>query len=261
MEQSYKNIYDYIEIFYRRKWMLIIPMLLGTMIAAFIAYTLPPYYHSSTLILVEQQQVPEGYVIPTDTTPMVQRLNTISQQIMSRTNLEKIITDFNLYKGGAKDNPLAKILGWFGQGKITKPLKEDLIESMKKGIEIKVIGGSGGKGGDAFSISYGGENPYITMQVTNALASLFIEENLKIREEYVEGTSEFLVNELGKAKQELEEQEKAIRMFKEKYIGSLPQQLEANLRTLDRLQLELQSVDASLKNAEDRKFFWRSNSV
>jgi len=93
------------------------------------------------------------------------------------------------------------------------------------------------------------------MKVTNTLASLFIEENLKIREQYAEGTSEFLVNELDKAKTDLEAQERTLRDFKERHMGSLPEQLDANLRTLDRLQVDLQTVAATIKNTTDRIHF------
>jgi polysaccharide chain length determinant protein (PEP-CTERM system associated) len=236
MEQSNKTLFDYIDIFYRRKWMLVIPLLLGTGIAVFVSFKLPSYYRSTTLILVEQQKVPEAYVTPTDTTPIEQRLSTMKQQIMSRTRLEQIINEFNLYKDDA--------------GSV---LKEDIIERIRDNIEIDIIGGDRRRPSNAFSISYTGREPYTTMQVTNTLASLFIEENLKTRERYAEGTSEFIISELEKAKKELEVQEKTFREFKERHMGALPEQLDANLRTLDRLQLELQSVNDALKNADDRE--------
>lgn len=253
MAQSNKGFHDILEIGYRRKWLIIIPLLLGTGIGGGIAFSLPPIFKSSTLIMVEQQKVPEAYVKATDETPIESRLNTISQQIMSRTKLEQIITDFNLYKEKG-NSAYATILKWVGIAPSSNISKEELIENMRKVIEIKVHGEKGSqKGGDAFTISFSGSEPLMTMQVTNTLASLFIEENLKVREQYAEGTSEFLADELEKAKQELESQEKALKRFKEMYMGRLPQQMEANLRTLDRLQMELQSTHAALKNAEDRK--------
>lgn len=254
MTQQNKGVHEQIEILLRRKWMIIVPLILGTGIGALIAYGLPSYYRSATLIMVEQQKVPESYIKATDETPIERRLSTISQQIMSRTKLEQIITDFNLYKDKPKD-VYSKTMRWFGLETPQKSSKEELVEMMRKDIEIKVLGegSSSKKGGDAFSISFSGRDPYVTMQVTNTLASLFIEENLKVREQYAEGTFEFLSDELEKAKQELESQEKALKGFKERYMGRLPQQMEANLRTLDRLQMELQSTLAALKNAEDRK--------
>lgn len=239
--------------------MMIIPIFIGTVAGALISYSLPLFYRSTTLILVEQQQVPEAYVRPTDMTPIGRRLNTINQQIMSRSNLEKIVKELNLYKDDNLHQPLNP-LNWLGIKKGGLSTNEEIVEQMKKDVEVKVISDGSNvnereRGGGAFSISYTGKDPYITMQVTNAIASLFIEENLKIREQYAEGTSEFLVSEMEKAKKELEAQENALRKFREEYMGRLPDQLDANLRTLDRLQMEFQSVIDSLKTAEDRKIF------
>lgn len=261
MELPYKNIHDILDSVYRRKWTLIIPSVLCTAAAVLISFTLPSYYQSSTLILLEQQLVPERYVTSTDRTPIDQRLKTIRQQIMSRTKLGQIIDDFKLYgekETKGEDSLFTKAMKFLPTGESGKPTKDDLIERMRNDIEITVIGGStkgSGSGGNAFSISYTGTDPFITMQVTNTLASLFIDENLRLREEFVEGTSEFLVSEVERAKKDIEEQENVLRLFKEKHMGSLPEQLDANLRTLDRLQLELKSVNDAIKNSEDRKTF------
>lgn len=258
MEQHQNSIFDYLEIIYRRKWVLIAPIILGSGIALFLSFILPAYYRSTTLILVEQQQVPEAYVKSTDTTSVEKRINTINQQIMSRTNLEKIINNFNLYKYDANKesskNPLSVLQKFLMPLNNKTSAKEDMIDQMRKDIEIRLEGvRQRGAEADAFSISYSSRDPYIAMQVAGTLVSLFIDENLKIREQYAEGTSEFLVSEMNKAKQELETQEIALRRFKEEQVGSLPEQLDANLRTLDRLQMELQIVNDNLKNADGRK--------
>ncbi|MBI5238064.1 MAG: hypothetical protein HY887_06540, partial [Deltaproteobacteria bacterium] len=234
----------------RRKRVVIASLVSCTVIGAVLAFVLPPVYRSTTLILVEQQQVPESYVAATVKTPFGQRLNTIRQQIMSRTRLERIINDFHLYRG-ADEGAFSSIKGLFkGAAKEPRSL-EGALERMAQDIEVKVTGEK--KAEDAFSITYSGKDPYITMQVTNTLAALFIEENLKAREQYVEGTTDFLANELEKAKKDLEAQERDVRSFKEKYMGGLPQQLEANLRTLDRLQMEMQAAALEIKNAQDKK--------
>lgn len=253
MEQSGKNIYFYMEVVLRRRWAILIPFVIATCIAALIAIKLPPSYLSTTLLQVEQQQVPDVYVTPADRTPFVQRLFTIRQQIMSRANMEKIINDFKLYKDDKGDvvDILYRILNKIGFKVNTSPGKEEMLERMQRDIEINMIGDK--KAENAFTISYTGRDPYITMQVTNTLASLFIEESLKVREQFAEGTSAFLENELENAKKELEVQERAVRNFREKNMGGLPQQLEANLRTLDRLQMELQTLTIEIKSAEERK--------
>ena len=111
-EASNKSLLDQIEPFIRRKWIVILSVLLVFPIAVAVAFMLPKSYRSTTLILVEQQKVSEQYVTPTDSTPITQRLNTISQQIMSRTNLENIVESYNLNapkKPGLKEKILYKI--------------------------------------------------------------------------------------------------------------------------------------------------------
>ncbi len=257
MNRPDTNINDYIEILKRRKWLLIAPTLICLVIAIVVALAMPSQYRSTTMIIIEGQQVPEAYVKSTDKTPLNSRLSTLTQQIMSRTRLEKIAEDFNLYEDSGSG--LLHRLGLRKSTGTVEPGMESIITKMRKNIRIDIIEGgrsnSGGNNPDAFSISYTGTNPEIIMQMTNTLASLFIEENLKVREEYAEGTSEFLISELNKAKGELERQEQALRRFKELHMGALPEQLDANLRTLDRLQLELQSARGSLKNAVERRSF------
>lgn len=258
MQETLSEIKNYWEAVWRRKWLVILPAVLCTIVSVFIAVRLPSFYRSTTVILVEQQQIPEAYVTPTDRTPFGQRLQTIRQQILSKPRLEKIIDDLHLYRGGG-DRLLTRIKKTLGLQKASAassaPSREVVIEGMINDIEINVIGG---QRGDAFNISYIGTDPYTVMQVTSTLASLFIEENLKVREQYAEGTSEFLANELENAKKVLEAQEVAVRSFKEKFMGGLPQQLETNLRALDRLQLDIQNVRSDIKNAEDRRILLES---
>jgi uncharacterized protein involved in exopolysaccharide biosynthesis len=157
---------------------------------------------------------------------------------MSRTRLESIINEFGLYKK-EKD----------------KVTNEELVELMRGSIEldIKSESRSGRDSMSAFSISYIGNDPETVMHVTNRLASLFIEENLKVREQQAEGPTEFLDTQMQSLKATLETHEAQIKLFKEKHMGELPSQLEANLRTLDRIQLERQITNDALRSAEDRK--------
>ncbi len=257
MKKENKSLLDLMEIVYRRKWVLILPIAGGLVIGIVLSLTLQPIYRSTTLILVEQQQVPEAYVTPTDRTPFAEKLNTIKQQILSRTKLEQITNDFNLYGDEASEgtrNPLKKIIRGLSSAFSGKQAREDQIERLRNDIDIKVMG-EGKRGGDAFSVNFMGKDPRTVMQVTNTLASFFIDENLKAREEYAEGTSEFLSNELEKARLDLETQERALRKFREYYMGGLPEQLDTNLRTLDRLQIELQSMNNMIKTVEERKNF------
>ena len=92
------DLQSYVHLLLTRKWWLIFAFLLGTTCAAAYSYQLPPLYRASTLILVEPQRIPAAYVSSTVTSTVQERLSTISQQILSRTNLERIILQFNLYQ-------------------------------------------------------------------------------------------------------------------------------------------------------------------
>lgn len=254
---------DYLEILWRRKWFLVIPLALGLGLGGIACFLIPPTYRSSTLILVEPQKVPSSYVNPTVTGTVDDRLRTISQQIMSRTNLSKIVKEYSLYKPEEPVNTPQD--GWIDKGKekvkqvlvnvglmpknvAVSPnqdeVPEDIINRMRKDIEVKVTGK------EAFSVAYMGRDPSVVMRVTNTLALLFIEENLKVRERQAEGTSEFLESQLGEVEKELQRQEHNLRDFQQQHRGALPAQLDANLRTLDRLQQELSSVNDLMKSTE-----------
>src|SRR5262249_12793809 len=150
-----------------------------------ISRVLPDRYRAETLILIVPQRVPESYVRSTVTSRIEDRLQSIGQEILSRTRLEKIIQDFNLYAAERRAG-----------------IMQDGVEQMRKDISDDVVKG------DAFRIAYVGGEPRTVMQVTDRLASLFIEENLKDRELLAEGTNEFLETQLEDARHRLIEQEK-----------------------------------------------------
>jgi polysaccharide chain length determinant protein (PEP-CTERM system associated) len=227
--------HDYLMMALRHRWWIIIPTILCFAASVGLTFMLPKSYRSSTLILVDPQKVPEEYVRTAVTGSVEDRMSTIRQEVMSRTLLQRIIDEFHLY-----------------QNKIGKTPSEEIIEGMRKQITVDTVRG---RGVDAFTISFVGDDPVSTMNVTNKLASLFIEENLKIREQLVEGTADFLTVELKQVKERLEAQERSISDYKQRYMGSLPVQMEANLRTLDRLQFRLQSINTTLREAEERNLY------
>jgi polysaccharide chain length determinant protein (PEP-CTERM system associated) len=235
------NLHDYFEIGLRRKWYIIVPFVLSILVSFGVYKHLPKIYQSTTLILVQPQSVPENYVRPTVTESVINRLNTISQEILSRTRLEKIIEEFNLYGDLRKKVPM-----------------EEVAEAMRKAIIVKVdvpIFGQRSRNDlaeNTFSISYEGEEPRTVMMVTNKLASMIIEENLKVRELRAGGTSEFIVKELNAVESELKKKESDIRNFKERSMGQLPQQLDANLKILERLQQQLQTTSENMRATEDK---------
>lgn len=230
------DIRQYLEIALRRKWYIIIPLGFSLLVSFGVYKYLPKVYQTTTLILVQPQKVPENYVRATTTDSVINRLNTISQEILSRTRLEKVIEEFNLYAELRNKQPM-----------------EEIVEKTRKAIEVKVQDNPRNeRSRNSFSISYQGTEPRTVMMVTNKLASLFIEENLRVRELQAEGTSEFLTKELNAMEDQLKRKEHEIRNYRERNMGQLPQQLDANLRILERLNQQLQTISENLRAAEDR---------
>jgi polysaccharide biosynthesis transport protein len=221
----------------RRKWLVMSSILAGVMVAGALCLVLPKSYRSSTLILIEDQKIPDDYVKGIGGGSIEERVTMIQQQVMSRTLLSQTMEEFKLYGGQIEQAGI-----------------ESAIEGMRKAIKVETVGTAGarGKSVEAVTISFSHENPTTAMQVTAKLASLFIEENLKVREQLVTGVSAFLELELHDAKKALEAQEQAISQYKSKYIGLLPEQMEANLRALDRLHMDLSATDELIHSLTDR---------
>jgi polysaccharide chain length determinant protein (PEP-CTERM system associated) len=215
---------------WRRKWWAILPALVISLGVVAYVRTLPNLYTSDTLILVVPQQVPEAYVRSTVTTRIEDRLQTITQQILSRTRLERIIQDFNLYSDARKT-----------------AIMEDVVERMRSSIGVQVVKG------DAFRVSFTSDDARTAMRVTERLASLFIEENLRDREVLAEGTNQFLEAQLEEARRRLVETEHKVEEYKKQYDGQLPEQREANMQGLHNNEMQLQALLDSLNRDRDRK--------
>jgi polysaccharide chain length determinant protein (PEP-CTERM system associated) len=221
---------DIVAILWHRMWLIAIPVAVISAAAAVFARTLPDLYRSETLILVVPQRVPESYVRSTVTTRIEDRLQSITQQILSRTRLERIILDFNLY-------PKRRETG----------IMEDIVRSMRRDITVQVVKG------DAFRVSYVGGEPRTVQKVTERLASLFIEENLRDREILAEGTNQFLESQLEEARQKLVDRERKIEEHRRQYSGEMPTQLQGNLQVIQNTQFQIQALLDSMARDRDRK--------
>lgn len=191
--------------------------------------TVPKRYRSSTLILVEGEKVPSSFAGQGTADPTRKRLYTLNQQVLSRTRLERIVTELAPYPRASPPEPMSAT-----------------VDRMRDAIRIRV------RGSDAFEIEYVHPDPAIAQRVAERITSLFIEEVASAREQQVEGASRFIEEQLAEARKGLEAQEAAVGRFKERNMGSLPEQVATNLSTLQRLQLEQQSVGQNLQAAQDR---------
>ena len=226
------NIGHYISIVSRRRWFIIVPFCLAMLVGMVLAVKLPKIYEASTLILVQPQRVPEKIVTPVVEGYIEGRINTLSQQIMSRSNLERLIEKFRL----------------FPNQKSTDLLMEDKIESLRQRIKVQVGDPRSRKGTDSFSILFQDPDPQTAMKVANGLAELFIDENLKAREGMAVGTTDFLFSELATMRKRLEDQEGILKKFREENMGELPEQLNSNLSVLGGLYQQLSNKEENLRN-------------
>lgn len=219
-----------IEVIIRRRWFIIIPFCISMVIGIYLALILPKIYRASTLILLQPQKVPAGYVRPIISTSIESRIRTISQQIMSRTNIEKIVKAFQLLSGPQYENMFA----------------EDKIANVRNRISVRA------ERSTSFSISFQGKDPEKVTKVANALANYFIDENLKVREAEALGTNIFLEDELNTMRKRLEKKEEDLREVRKKYMGGLPEQLGSNLSILESLQKQLVGKQDRLREAKNR---------
>jgi polysaccharide chain length determinant protein (PEP-CTERM system associated) len=231
------DLQHYLGIIRRRHMHFLIPLFIGWVAVWGASWVLPQRYQSSTLILVEQPTMPKNYVTPNISDDLQQRLQTISQQILSRTRLLHIIEQFGLYSGGhAKRTP------------------DDKVELMRKDIDIQLVKDSREQI-SSFNIFYSSHNPHLAQQVTSEITNLFINENLEVRQQQSEGTTKFLGSQLEVARQNLAEQESKIRHFKGQHVGEMPDQLASNLQILSGLQSQLQNAEDSLNAAKQQRVY------
>ncbi|MEW5802582.1 MAG: GNVR domain-containing protein [bacterium] len=245
-EQTDKNTFNYFNIIKRRKKYLFIPFISVFLISAIVAFVLPPVYRSSCTILIEGQEVPNDLIRSTVTSYAEQTIEMLTQQITSRNRLLEIIDRLDLYPDLRK-----------------KKTVEEIIERMRNSISLKMISSEAndqrtGRATTvtiAFKLFFEGENPEKVQKVVNLLASLYLEENLKIREKKAETTSIFLEAELKRLAETISESEMKIAGFKAKYLNSLPEMNQVNMQILARIQGELDNVDRQIESLKEREVY------
>jgi uncharacterized protein involved in exopolysaccharide biosynthesis len=250
MPSETPDISQYIGILKNRKKCLVIPALVVLVIAVLVAVLLPSIYESSSTILIEEQQIPQEFVKSTVTGFADQRIQSLTQQILSRVKLWEIIQQFNLY-------PELR-------GKLTR---EEIIEKMRDNIKLDTISAeiADKKGGRrptqtaavtiAFSIAYRGKNPGTVQKVSGTLASLYLEQNLKTREAQAQSTTQFLEAELKQLQERIKALGEKITAFKGQHEGLLPEQQEFNRQQAARLEMDIKQLDSAMRSAEDRKIY------
>jgi polysaccharide chain length determinant protein (PEP-CTERM system associated) len=224
----------------RRRWQFLVPFFCGWALVWGASWLIPSTYRSGTLILVEQPSVPEKYVVSNIDSDIQHQLDSITQQILSRTRLIRIIDSLGLY---AQERKHAS--------------PDDLVAKMSKDIDIELSRGDDRKL-SAFNIYYASRDPKMAQAATAELANLFITENLEQRQERSENTTKFLEDQLDQARAKLTAQEAKLRVFKDQHLGELPTQTQSNLQILIGLQSQVQGNEDSLNRAQQRNTYLES---
>jgi len=231
------NLQHYLGVVRRRHLYFLIPLFLGWAIVWGVSWILPPRYLSTTLILVEQPTMPKDYVTPNVNDDLQERMQSITQQILSRTRLLHIIDEYKLYAGGhAQRSPDQKV----------EMMRKDIIIDLVRDERNQIT---------AFNVSYSSRSPQMAQQVTSELTDLFINENLEVRQRQSEDTTQFLEAQLETARKTLSDQEEKIREFKGQHVGEMPGQLASNLQILQGLQSQLQNEEDALNTARQQHVY------
>ncbi len=247
MENQESDFKDYFKIFKRRIKFFIIPFILITLMAVLLAVLLPSVYSSSATILIEEQVIPSDLVRSTVTTYADQRIQVISQRIMTRANLSDIIKKYNLYAEDLKNDTL-----------------EMVLEKMRERIEVNPISAevvnaqSGGKPSQttiAFTLSFEDESAIVAQKVANELSTIFLKENIKSRTLSAENATLFLSEATKRLKDQIQKLQKKLASFKQENLNSLPEMTQFNQQEITALNSRLLNLDSEERSLQERYFY------
>lgn len=208
-----------------------------------LAIALPPIYQSKGTIRLHDQQIPEDFVKQPVKEFAVERIEKISQQVLSRPKLIEIINSFDLYQDIKGDRSDTELVNKLRDNIALETITADLTSTKGHTSFVTV----------AFNISFQGKEPETVKKVTETLSKLYLEEDLKNRKNMVAGTTNFFEKEIERLKEEINLQEKKISQFKEKHLRGLPSDQSYNLQTVARLERELDQKDMNLGVLQERK--------
>ena len=234
------NVHDYLAIVRRRKFWIILSALAVLVMTGMVAWRLPNTYRCETTILIDPQKVPENYIRAATTENIADRLSTILQEVTSPAQLKKLIDTMGLYPDLKK-----------------RESEQDIIRTMQQSIGVEPVTAMGTQL-SAFRITFKGKNPVEVAQVANQIAAMFIEENLKAREQQSYGTADFLESELQKTQQALQAKESELAEIRSKYIQDLPESEQFHVQQSETLRMQLRGVQDHISRDQQEKVYLQS---
>ena len=236
---------DYVAMLRRRLKVILLPVLLAPLAAFLLSFAFPAKYTSQSLVLVEEQKVPEGYVKPVVTEDITQRIATMQQQVLSQNRLQPLVDRFGLARRKSVDEAIDDIR----QNLSIEPVLPSVTSGPKRRGSSDVPG---------FYVNFTAANPRLAQQICSELTSMLLEENLKTRAQVAQGTTDFLSRQLDEAKRNLDDLDNKLATFKRQYLGQLPGDEENNLKILMGMSSQLEANTQTLNRAQQDRSYTES---
>jgi uncharacterized protein involved in exopolysaccharide biosynthesis len=247
------TIDDYLSMLRRRIKLILIPTLLAPLVGFLISLFVPAKYTSTSLVLVEAQQVPTGVVQPVVTEDLAQRIATMQQQVLGRNRLQPMVDRLGLLRGGKN---LDQVIEEIRAGVQVEPVFTDLSQiantdgSKKRPSQPTSVPG--------FTVNYTGPNAREAQSICNELTSMLLTENQNSRERVAQSTTDFISRQLDEAKRNLDDQDSKLAAFKRQYAGQLPGDEDNNLKVLGTLNAQLDANTQTINRAQQDKAYTES---
>lgn len=246
MDAPAKSLSDYLALLRRRRRMMLSIGAVLLVASAALAFLLPAVYRSTATILIEEQEIPPDLVRSAIATYADQRIETIKQQVLSRSTLWRIVEQYDLYKKLRKRSPTEEVLNRFTKDIQIEVMNVKVIDRRTQNPTQATI---------AFTLAYDGESPELAQKVANELTSLFLGENLKTRERHAQETTAFLKRESENLSKHIQELEEKIASVKQRADGALPELVQLNMQMMNQAQRELIDADRDIRSLRERKTY------
>ncbi len=247
---------DYLAMLRRRLKVILIPALLALLAGFMVSYVFSPKYTSQATVLVEGQKVPDNYVTPVITADFTQRVQTLSQEVMSPSRLRPMIKNLGLVVAPEDESVL---IAGIQQGLDVEPVITSMSAAAQKSTNVKKQKPSANNEPvPGFTVNYTDKKADRAQKICNALAQLIVDENLRSRSEVAKGTTDFLGRQLEDAKRALDDQDAKLAAFKKQYLGQLPTDVDNNMRMLMSLNSQLDATTQTLGRAQQDKAYTES---
>ena len=246
MDETRFDPLDYISVFKRRKWWFIVPVALSIVVGALLVWKLPRTYQATATVVVSAARVAANLFGSVEIDRQ-DRMRAVSQQLLSRSVLERTARLEHLDADGPIDIAIARM-----RGNISVALPDSITPAVASSTAPSQLSPDQKAQLDTYFVSYVDESAEQSQRITNRLVQVFVEENSKSREIRAQDTSQFIEAQLHASAVRLATLESRLRQMKESYMGRLPEQTNANLAMVAALQRQLESNATTIRGEQDR---------